>query len=211
MAGIDNSAEHERFQIDYEPLSASVLFLNITGFTTLVRNCIEITNRRTKRHSIEKLLNHPGLVIIEISKTTGRRVLTEANAVHYDHELRTAIRLIGFNYDVLFAPVGLFSRNEKRFDVFMLRDIIILKADLKAVTSKNPDTIAKRIKSGSEQASRLVIDICSDIRPAMLIDGLRSGVERNELILELLVIYRNRFYRLSKQLILSNKIYDILK
>lgn len=211
MAGIDNSEEKERFEIGYEPAPAAVLFLDITGFTALVKMCFGITGRRLKKLSIEKLLNDPGLVIIGVSKTTGRRILAEPGAIHHDHELRTAIRLIAFNYDVLFAPAGMFARNEKRFDAFILRDIIILKADLKAITSKNPDTIAKRIQSGSEQASRLVIDICSDIRPAILIDGLRSGVERNELIMELLLIYRNRFYRLSKRLILSNNIYGILK
>jgi hypothetical protein len=93
----------------------------------------------------------------------------------------------------------------------MIRDTIILKADLKYITSKNPDTIAKRIRGGSEQAPRIVVDISSNINEKELIDGLRSSVERNSLIREILLIYKGKFYRLPKTLILSKAIFKILK
>lgn len=137
--------------------------------------------------------------------------MCESDYIEHVHEKKTVNLLIEFDYDVVFAPKAMFKRDEKKFDIFLIRDTIILKADLKAVTSKNPDTIAKRIIEGSGQASRVVLDICSDIERNQLIDGLRSGVERNKLIVEILLIYKNRFYRLSKNLILSTNIYGIIK
>lgn len=114
------------------------------------------------------------------------------------------------DYHVVFAPKAMFLRNEKKFDIFLIKESSIFKADLKSISSKNPDTIANRIKGGSEQASRLVIDITSDIEKNDLIDGLRSGVERNDLIKEIMLLYKSKFYRLPKDLILSKKIYNIL-
>jgi hypothetical protein len=105
----------------------------------------------------------------------------------------------------------MFTREQKKFDIFLLKDSVILKADLKSITSKNPDTIAKRIIGGSDQASRVVIHINSDIERKDLIDGLRSGVERNGLIKEILLFYKGKYYRLPKNLILSREIFRILK
>lgn len=100
-------------------------------------------------------------------------MLAESELIEHKHELTTATLLAKINYDVVFAPKAMFSRNEKKFDVFLIRGSIIFKADLKSISSKNPDTIANRIKGGSEQASRVVIDITSDIEKNVLIDGLR--------------------------------------
>jgi hypothetical protein len=61
-------------------------------------------------------------------KTTGRRVLSESNRIEHDHERNTAISLAQMNYDVVFAPAGLFKREQKRFDVYLLRDTIVLEA-----------------------------------------------------------------------------------
>ena len=105
----------------------------------------------------------------------------------------------------------MFKRDQKRFDVYLLRDTIILEADLKCIFSTNPDTIGNRIVNGSDQASRVVLDIRSGVQFRDLIDGLRSGTARNNLIKEILLFYRNRLYILPKNLILSNKIFDILK
>ena len=138
-------------------------------------------------------------------------MLSETEFIEHKHELETAILLAQVNYDVVFAPRGMFKRQEKKFDIFLLRDTVILKADLKNITSKNPDTIAKRIKGGSDQANRVVIHINSDIEKRDLIDGLRSGVERNSLIKEILLFYKRRYYRLPKSLILSREIFKILQ
>ena len=115
------------------------------------------------------------------------------------------------NYDVVFAPLGTFKRDQKRFDVYLLRDTIILHADLKCISSKNPLTIAYRIREGSDQASRVVIEIVSDIDKKTLIQGLRSGIHRNDLIREIFLFYRKKFYRLPKSLIESKRVFDILK
>ena len=93
----------------------------------------------------------------------------------------------------------------------MFKDTIILEADLKCIASKNPLTIAYRIKEGSEQASRVVLDIVSDIDRNTLIQGLRSGIYRNTLISEILMLYKKKFYRLPKSLIMSKRIYEIIK
>jgi hypothetical protein len=110
-----------------------------------------------------------------------------------------------------FAPTGIFPRHHKRFDVYLIRGHVILKADLKSVVSKNPDTIAQRIKDGAQQTNRLVIDIVSDISTRSLIDGLRSGVIRQKTLVEILLFFRNRFYRLTRQEINGKDIYKILK
>ncbi len=115
------------------------------------------------------------------------------------------------DYDVVFAPAGIFPRGGKRFDIYLLKDIIILEADLKCISSKNPLTIAYRIKEGSEQASRVVLDVKSIIQAKDLIDGLRSGTGKNSLIKEVLLFYRNKFYILPVNLIWSKRIFDILK
>jgi hypothetical protein len=143
--------------------------------------------------------------------STGRRVLSEKAAIEYDHELRTAICLAQMHYDIIFAPLGMFQRDQKKFDVYLIKNTVLLEADLKCITSMNPDTISKRIIGGSEQASRLVVDIRSNILSVNLIDGLRSGTEKNPLIKEILLLYRKRLYVLPKTLICSKRIFEVLK
>ena len=127
--------------------------------------------------------------------------------LEYKHEERTAISLTGWG----FLPNGYFHRHDKKFDVFLCYGHIFFECDLKCITSTNPDTIGKRIKNGSEQASRLVLDIQSGISSKELIEGLKSGCTRNELLKEIMLIYKSKFYRLFKQQILSDRIFDILK
>ena len=115
------------------------------------------------------------------------------------------------NYDVIFAPKGLFKPSDKKFDIFLLKEHILLKADLKMIMSKNPDTIAKRIKGGCDQAPRVVVDIRSDITVKDLIDGLRSASFKNSILAEILLFYRNTFYVLTKELVLSKRINKIIK
>ena len=206
-----NIKEEQPFEIGFEPVGSLFLFADIIGLIALIKRCVEIADQKIKRAEIQRLLSAADLVEITYCSRTGRRVLCESDYIEHAHEKRTVNLLTEFDYDVIFAPKAMFKRDEKKFDVFLIRDTVILKADLKAITSKKPDTIAKRIKSGSEQASRVVIDICSDIDKNTLIDGLRSGVERNNLIVEILLIYKNRFYRLPKKLILSKSVYNIIK
>ena len=121
------------------------------------------------------------------------------------------MRLTKMNYDVLFAPAGLFKRSQKKFDVFLVRDTFLLEADMKSIVSKNPETIANRIIEGSNQASRVILEIRSDISGKELVDGLRSGTGKNKLIKEVLMFYRNKFYVFPVNLIWSKKIFEIIK
>lgn len=93
----------------------------------------------------------------------------------------------------------------------MIRGHIVLKADLKSISSKAADPIANRIINGAEQASRVVIDIVSNINKKELIDGLRSGAKKSNLLVEILLFYNNRFYRLGRNEILSKRIYELIK
>jgi len=154
------------------------LLIDITFFITAITACYEAINNKVKRHQIETLLAAEDWHEHYKNKKTSRKVLSESQLIEHQHELQTAIALTYANYDVLFAPKGLFQRHQKRFDIYLIRDHIIIEADLKTITSKNPDTIANRVKSGSEQATRLVIDIQSDIHYKLLIDGLRSGCQK---------------------------------
>lgn len=93
----------------------------------------------------------------------------------------------------------------------MSRGHIFLEADLKCITTSNPDTIGKRIKEGSEQATRIVLDITSAIRKKELIIGLKTGCGRNDLLKEILLFYNSSFYCLPKTLILSKNIFSVIK
>ena len=187
------------------------MLVEITGFIAAVRAYYRSINAKSKRKEVERILTLSDWCEHYKDKQTGRRVLSESPGIVHQHERSTAISLAQMNYDVVFAPSGVFKRDQKKFDVYLLRDTVILEADLKCISSKNPLTIAYRIREGSDQASRVVIDIVSDIDNKTLIQGLRSGIHRNHLIREIFLFYRRKFYRLPKSLIESKRIFDILK
>lgn len=149
-------------ELGFEPGRSSVpLLVNISLFSIAIKACREAINARARKNEIQKLLAMDWFEHYRDRKT-GRRVLSESRLIEHDHERQTAIYLARMNYDVLFAPEAMFKRNQKKFDIYLLRDTVVLEADLKCISSKHPDTIANRIISGSDQASRLVIDIRSD-------------------------------------------------
>jgi len=187
------------------------LLIDITLFASVVKAFFDSTDKKIKKRQVDKLLGNSEWVEHYINKKTNRKVLSESFFIEHKHELETAIKLTEVNYDVIFAPRGLFKRDDKKFDVFLLREHILLKADLKTITSKNPDTIARRIKDGSDQASKIILDIRSDVSTKTLIDGLRSGSTKNALLQEILLFNRNKFYVLSKKQILGKNIYSIIK
>ncbi|MBN8836336.1 MAG: hypothetical protein J0I09_03700 [Sphingobacteriia bacterium] len=200
----------ERIEIEFEKSSSTILFVDITVFATLVKSCYEAADKKLKQKQIAKLLSAEDLCEHYCDKKTKRRVLSEFDEIEHAHERITAIYLAQADYDVLFAPKGMFKRDQKKFDIYLLKDAVILEADLKSISSKNPDTIANRIKGGEAQAKRVVVHIVSDVDYKTLIDGLRGGVEKSSII-EILLIYKKKFYRLSKTLILSKKIFEVLK
>ena len=199
-------------ELGFEPIVSSVpLLVDITFFISAIKAYYKGANARAKRNEIQRILAAADWYVHYTDKRTGRRVLSESILIEHEHERRTAIGLAQMNYDVVFAPAGIFQRGGKKFDIYLLKDTIILEADLKCISSKNPLTIAYRIKEGSEQASRVVLDIASDIDRNTLIQGLRSGSYRNTLLSEILLVYKKKFYRLPKSLIMSKRIFDILK
>lgn len=120
-------------------------------------------------------------------KRTQCVVLTAGGEFEYPHEQHTCKKLTAAEYNVIVVPKGYFKRNEKKFDVFLCRGHIFLDSDLKCITTSNVDTIGKRIKEGSEQSSRLVLDIISPVKKAELIDGLKTGCERNKTLIEIII------------------------
>lgn len=208
----DQLNEHSVEKPGFEPVrSPFLLFVNIIPFITAIKAYRNAINARMRRNEIQKILAFTDWFEHYKDKKTGRRVLSESKTIEHEHERRTAICLAQMNYDIVFAPAGLFQRTGKRFDIYLLRDTVILEADLKCISSKNPSTIAYRIKEGTEQASRVVIDITSDIDKKVLIQGLRSGAYKNKLLIEVLLFYKKRFYRLPKNLIQGKRIYEVIK
>lgn len=187
------------------------LFIDITFFLSLLQSWADAIGARNKRKAVDRLLASEEWIVLYKDAATGCCVYTEKENIDHPHEVSTAHALAAVGYDVLFAPVGIFPRHHKRFDVYLIRKHIILKADLKSIGSKNPDTIAQRIKDGAQQANRLVIDIVSDISTRNLIVGLRSGIVGQKTLIEILLFFRNRFYRLKRQEIMGKNIFKILR
>jgi hypothetical protein len=174
----------------------------------LINNAID---KNIKAKEIKTLLSNPNFHILYNDKITNRKVIAEFTKFEFKHEETTAIKLNSIGFDVIFAPKGMFGRKDKKFDVFLAKDNILLKADLKFISSTNPDTIANRIASGAMQANRIIVDIQSKILPNKLIDGLKSGIIKSKGLSEIILFYRNGYYRLPKNIIESDRIFDILK
>jgi len=184
--------------------------LNIDDFKPIVQK-IKNGSKEIKKAEIQNLFQMDGMITHYRHKTTKRIVVADCINFEFVHEKTTAEKLTGVNYDIIFVPKGYFKRAEKTFDIFLCREHIFLEADLKSIVSANPDTISKRIKNGSEQSSRLVLDIRSNIKRQILIQALKSGCERNNTLLEVLLFYKSRFLCLPKNLILSSKVLDQIK
>jgi hypothetical protein len=210
--GSGEEENEEKIKLEFEPPDEFVpLLIDVTFFTSAIKAYCAATNVRARRNEIQRILKLTDWCVHYTDKKTGRRVLSELNGIEHDHERRTAINLARMNYDVVFVPNVMFKRSQKKFDVYLLRDTVILEADMKSVISTNPDTIGNRIIDGSNQASRVVLDVQSAIPAMDLIDGLRSGTGKNDLIKEVLMFYRNKFYVLPVNLIWSKRIFEIIK
>lgn len=168
-------------------------------------------NKAVKVEEGKNLLSMRGFITHYQNKRTKRLVLATCQEFEYAHEHSTLKKLAAEDYDVILVPKGYFNRHDKKFDAFLLREHIFLEADLKCIHSKNPDTIGKAIKNGTEQAQRLVIDIASSVERKVLIDGLRLGCQRNTELIEVMLFYNSSFYRLFKTQILGDRIFEVLK
>jgi len=208
----EDSSDDRLFETGYDPVNRGrLLFFDITLFTSLLKFCFDAVGAKQKQAAIKKLLSSCDWVLLYQDKTSKCSVYAEQSKLEHKHELKTAKALAQKGYDVLFAPKAMFLREEKKFDVFLIRDHVILKADLKSIVSKRPDGIARHIRNGAEQASRVVIDIVSDIRRKDLINGLRSGVEKSKSLTDIFLFYNSKFYRISRDEIQSEKIHTLIK
>lgn len=210
MSSGNEKINSQDYSIGYDSAHSNFLFVDVVGFIALVIKCYQLYERKAKEAAIHELLSCNGLIELYKNNDTNRKVLCESDFTVYIHELNTAQLLTAFNYDIIFAPKGMFKRNEKRFDVFLLRTHILLKADLKAIHSKLPRTIGKRIEAGADQASIIVLHIVSDISKKDLIEGLRRGTYKNKMIKEIILLYKKKMYRLPKALIENNRIFQII-
>jgi hypothetical protein len=183
---------------------------SIKDFKKVVEN-IKHGNKHSKEKDIKKLLSMEGLLNHHTDKETRRIVMASCEKFEFDHEHHTAKKLASVNYDVVLVPKGYFRRDNKKFDVFLCRGHIFLESDLKCINTSNPDTVADRIIEGSEQSSRIVMDVVSKISKNNLIDGLRSGSVRNDELLEIMLFYGSGFYCLPKTQILSKNIFKVIK
>lgn len=182
----------------------------ITLFSALLESCFGAGSIKQKRRAIKELVNFDQWLLLHKDKLSGCCIYAESKELEHNHELKTAQALTRKGYHVLFAPKAMFKRESKKFDVFLIRDHIILRADLKNITSKNPETISNRIAEGAQQASRVVIVIQSDLNRKVLINGLRSGCQRSDSLKEIFLFYKSKFYRLNKKDIESSRIYKLL-
>jgi hypothetical protein len=183
---------------------------NLDLFRELVKH-IKEGDKSAKIEAIKGLFLLDGLYSHHSDKITKRVILANCQHFEYPHELHTSQKLTGVDYDVIFVPKGYFKRSEKKFDVFLSRGHIFLDSDLKCITTTNPDTIGNRIKEGSEQSARIVLDVTSQIQKKRLIEGLKTGCERNSVLKEILLFYNSAFYRLPVTQIVSRRIFDIIK
>lgn len=208
---LNKSEELESHVQIYELQEFSNLLLDQAVFYNTIKSYFEIPGKGNQKSQIQKLLNCKDWCELYVDKVTKRRVLSESRTIEYPHELETAIKVTQVNYDVLFAPKCLFKPYEKKFDILLLRDSIMLRAEMKMYFGGTPTTLAKRIVEGSRQASRVIIDIRSSIPPNFVVEGLRSSCYKNDLLREILLFYRGKFYLLPKSLINNKRIYYLIK
>jgi hypothetical protein len=184
---------------------------NMAGFKILLQ---EFRNapKAEKIEIAEELIGYKGLRLHHTDKHTKKSIIALCKTFEYPHEHHTSKKLTAENYHVLFVPNGYFKRSAKKHDVFLLRNHILIEADLKCVSkTKNPDTIGKTIKEGSEQAKTIIVDIVNTIDKRSLIEGLKTGCTKNDLISYIYLFYNSRFYELNKNQILSKNIFDLIK
>lgn len=193
------------------PVPDSLSAFSMDEFKSHVSNVRNAKNKQEKIEFVSRLLLTKGLIKHYESKSTNCVVLASCEKFEYHHEFQTCVKLADEQYNVILVPKGYFSYNGKKFDVFLCRNHIMVESELKHINTRRADTIAVRIKAGSDQSSKLVLDIASNIGKLTLIDGLRSGCERNNLINEIMLFYNGRFYRLLKSEILSKNIYQLIK
>lgn len=208
----EENKDYYFFEKGFDPVKGQICFIDVTLIISAVLKFYTVTDKKIKKAQIEKIFASADWYRHYCDKKTGNSVFSESpTSIEHKHELDTAICLAQIGYDILFAPKGMFARHDKRFDVFIIKGTVMLKADLKAINSQNPNTISNRIKEGSYQASRIVLHILSGVSAKNLIQAMRSGCYKSSTLKEIFLLYKGSFYVLPINLITSNRIFSILK
>jgi hypothetical protein len=128
-------------------------------------------------------------------------------------EIQTAIKLSSNGYYVIFPNEGqlyaiknqLHERDDRKNDVFLYdkKSFKQYRADLKTAGSPSIETIVAHIRSGSGQASTIVLDITGRISKTNLIKGLRLGWAIGTKMI--LLSYKGRWYEIDKHKLFNNK------
>ena len=147
-----------------------------------------------------------------INEGNGKQVFKHTETKILEHEIITAKKLTEVNYDVIFAPKGMFKRGQKKFDIYAIyNNNVIFEADLKANFVATKNSIFNLIKSGDQQAKQIILEIKSSIKVDDLINGLKEGIREGRNVQTIMLFYKKLFFNLNRNTILSNKIYKLLK
>lgn len=116
----DFDSEDERIiEKVYDPVTGGrILFIDITVFSSLLKACFEAIGAKRRKNAIDALLSAGDWIILHTDRQTDCSVYTEKEDMDHSHEIAAAKALTSMDYDVLFAPSGMFGRKQKRFDVF---------------------------------------------------------------------------------------------
>ena len=188
--------------------SSGTIYSDITGFVTVIQSIIESRKRKTRIQLIRQLKTDKDLIVLYVNSSNGNQIFKHEYTKIFDHELSTAIKLTDVGFDVIFAPKGMFKREEKKFDIYAVyKEAFLIKADLKANFVPTVNAVFKQIESGARQAEHLVLDIKSSIKRDDLIDGLRSGLKEGRNVKTILLFYKKKFHNLDRSIIFSKVIF----
>jgi hypothetical protein len=196
----------------YKFQSSRALYSDLTVFISIIQSIIELRQKVLRRKLIHELLMDKDLISIYINKDFATQIFKHIPTKILDHEFAAAIKLTEVQYDVIFAPKGMFKRGQKRFDIFVIqKDGVLINADLKTNFEPSKNAIYNLIKSGGKQADHIVLDIRSSIPVDGLVSGLKEGLRDEKRVKSVMLFYKKHFFNLDRNTILSKRIYKLLK
>lgn len=202
----------ENITMRYDYKTSGELYTDVTGFVSIIKSIIETGQKAVRIRLINELKTDKDLVSAYINKDFGTQIFKHEPTKILSHELDTAKKLTEVNFDVIFAPKGMFKTRDKKFDIFAIyKDKYLIKADLKANFEPTKNSIFKLVESGNKQAEHIVLDINSEISKNDLIDGLRSGLMAGKNVKSVMLFYKKQFFNLDRNAIFSKVIYKLLK
>lgn len=165
-----------------------------------------------RKKIFDKLVDTYKPIYVSKSKNGGSIFTVEGSRYNLT-ELDTAKSLAESGQHIIFPNDGFFDKRKgnkvKRNDIFAIdtKTYYQQKIELKALTGKSADSIAKQLQKG--QAPVVAYDILSTIKKMELINGLRLGW--NSDIKKVLIKWNGRWYEFEKDNLFSSNIYKYLK